>query len=114
MAKAEQQHKSKFIDFRSRRSVHVALRTDTHKELRKALMERDISMQEMFQRFSELVVSLDKKAIKILEDLERDKREGNLKRIQKPVIDNRGAKAIYDLIAEDSEIESKLNEEEDE
>ena len=114
MAKAEQQHKSKFIDFRSRRSVHVALRTDTHKELRKALMERDISMQEMFQRFSELVVSLDKKAIKILEDLERDKREGNLKKIQKPVIDNRGAKAIYDLIAEDSEIESKLIEEEDE
>ena len=113
MAKAEQQHKSKFIDFRSRRSVHVALRTDTHKELRKALMERDISMQEMFQRFSELVVSLDKKAVKILDDLERDKREGNLKRVQSPVIDNRGAKTIYDLIAEESEIETKSNEDDD-
>lgn len=77
-------------------------------------MERDVSMQEMFQRFSELVVSLDKKAIKILDDLEKDKREGNLKRIRQPVIDNRGAKAIYDLIAEESEIEAKSNEEEDE
>lgn len=114
MAKAEQEHKSKFIDFRSRRSVHIALRTETHKELRKALMERDVSMQEMFQRFSELVVSLDRKAIKILDELERDKREGNLKRNRQPTIDNRGAKTIYDLIAEESEIEIKQNEEEDE
>ena len=114
MAKAEQEHKSKFIDFRSRRSVHIALRTETHKELRKALMERDVSMQEMFQRFSELVVSLDRKAIKILDELERDKREGNLKRNRQPTVDNRGAKTIYDLIAEESEIEIKQNEEEDE
>jgi len=114
VAKAEQEHKSKFIDFRSRRSVHIALRTETHKELRKALMERDVSMQEMFQRFSELVVSLDRKAIKILDELERDKREGNLKRNRQPTIDNRGAKTIYDLIAEESEIEIKQNEVEDE
>ena len=77
-------------------------------------MERDVSMQEMFQRFSELVVSLDRKAIKILDELERDKREGNLKRNRQPTIDNRGAKTIYDLIAEESEIEIKQNEVEDE
>lgn len=114
MAKAEQaEHKSKFIDFRSRRSVHIALRSETHKELRKVLVERDLSMQEMFQRFSELVVLMDKKATRILDDLERDKRSGNLKRIQSPKIDDRGAKAIYDLIAEQSEIEHAQTEGED-
>ena len=113
VAKAEQEHKSKFIDFRSRRSVHVALRSETHKEIRKVLVERDISMQEMFQRFSELVVSMDKRALKILDDLERDKREGNLKRIQRATIDDRGAKAIYDIIAQESEIEVIENDDED-
>lgn len=77
-------------------------------------MERDVSMQEMFQRFSELVVSMDKKAQKILDDLERDKRSGNLKKTQNTKIDDRGVKTIYDIIAEDSEIENQRGEDEDE
>lgn len=71
-------------------------------------------MQEMFQRFSELVIAMDKRAIKVLDDLEKDKRSGNLKRTQTQQIDDRGVKAIYDLIAEDSQIEDKRGEDEDE
>lgn len=104
--------KSKFVDFRSRRSVHIALRSETHKELRKALVERDLSMQELFQRFSELIVSADKRALKIFEELERDKRSGNIRR-ESSSIDKRSASTLYDLIAEDSEIEVKEKDDED-
>ena len=102
MAVAQQEHKSKFIDFRRRRSVHVALFSDTHKDLRKSLVERDLSMQELFQRFSELVVSGDKKATRIVDDLEKDKRSGNVPK-PREAIDKRSKSMIYDLIEETEE-----------
>lgn len=107
----EQEHKSKFIDFRLRRSVHIALFSDTHKDLRKSLVERDLSMQELFQRFSELVISGDAKAVRIVSDLEKDKRSGNLLR-PRDAIDRRGKLLIYDLIEEDDR--NDRNNEEDE
>ena len=102
MVKVEQEHKSKFIDFQTRRSVHVALFSDTHKDLRKALVERDLSMQELFQRFSELVVSGDKKATKIVDELEKDKRSGNVPK-PREAIDKRSKSMIYDMIEESKE-----------
>ena len=71
-------------------------------------------MQEMFQRFSELVVSMDRRAVKILDELERDKREGSLKRIQNPPIDYRSTETIYDMIAKEQVIENAQNEDGDE
>lgn len=82
----------------------MALFSDTHKDIRKALVERDLSMQELFQRFSELVVAGDKRATKIVEDLERDKRSGNIKKSQMQM-DNRSRALIYDMIEEDMGVE---------
>jgi hypothetical protein len=113
VAKAAQaEHKSKFIDFQRRRSVHISLFTETHKELRKALVERSLSMQELFQRFSELVLSGDKRAVKILDDLEKDKRTGAISK-PRTSVDKRSASVIYDIIAAESEIENQPKEEED-
>lgn len=108
MVKAAEQaeHKSKFIDFRTRRSVHIALLSGTHKDLRKSLVERDLSMQEMFQRFSELVVSGDKRACKIVDDLEKDKRSGNLVR-PKNSIDKRSQNLIYDMLEEGNDTDEE-------
>lgn len=102
MVAQQVEHKSKFIDFRGRRSVHVALFSDTHKDLRKALVERDLSMQELFQRFSELIISGDKKAIRIVDDLEKDKRSGNVVK-PKSSIDRRSQDLIYDMLEESKE-----------
>lgn len=113
MVKVAAEHKSQFIDFRNRRSVHVALLSQTHKDLRKSLVERDLSMQEMFQRFSELVVSDDKRIIKLLDELERDKRSGNLTKRTSLKTDKRSVGQIYDIIAEESAIESTEQEDED-
>lgn len=68
-------------------------------------------MQELFQRFSELVLSGDKHATKILNDLERDKRSGSIKRPQS-VVDSRSTKIIYDIIAAESDVEN-LGEDDD-
>lgn len=103
---AEQEHKSKFIDFRGRRSVHVALFSDTHKDLRKVLVERDLSMQELFQRFSELIISGDKKAIRIVDDLEKDKRSGNVVK-PRTAIDKRSQSLIYDMMEENGQREEE-------
>ena len=108
---ASAEHKSKFIDFRRRRSVHIALYNETHKNLKKALVEHDLSMQEMFQRFSELVIAGDKRATRIVEDLERDKRSGNIVKPKK--IDNRSADTIYDIIAAESQISTDMEDEDD-
>ena len=106
------EHKSKFIDFQRRRSVHISLYTDTHKELRKALVERSLSMQELLQRFSELVLSGDKRATKILDDLEKDKRTGSISKPRNSV-DKRSASVIYDIIASESELDSSTEGDED-
>jgi len=86
------------IDFRVRRCVHIALYTDTHLQLRKVALERGVSMQEMFQRFADLVVSGDKQMGKVLDELERDKLSGTLKRDVSKKLDQKGLRTIYDII----------------
>ena len=99
--------KVNFIDFRKRKSVHIALHTDTHKNFRKVLLDKDLSMQEVFQKFSELAVMGDKRAIKILEEAVNEKRLGLSKR-SSSVIDVSNLDTIYSLI------EGSQSEEEDE
>lgn len=89
--------KVNFIDFRKRRSVHIALHTDTHKNFRKVLLDKDLSMQEVFQKFSELAVTGDKRAMKILEEAVDEKRLELSKR-SSSVIDVRNLDTIYSLI----------------
>lgn len=89
------------LDFRIRRSVHVALLTETHKELRKSLLDKDLSMQEVFQKFSELIVSGDKRALKIIEELMKEKREGSIKKAKFSYTKVNSEK-IYELIGEES------------
>lgn len=66
-------------------------------------------MQEAFQKFSELAVDGDKKALKILDDLVNEKRLGASKR-SSSVIDIRNIDTIYSIIESHN---SKEEEEED-
>ena len=89
------------FDFRIRRSVHIGLHNETHKDLRHILLDKELSMQEVFQKFSELIVSDDKRAIKILDELSKEKREGRAKKA-KPVQKKSNIDSIYDMIGENS------------
>ncbi len=89
------------IDFRLRRSVHVALLTDTYKNLRSVLLEKDISVQSAFQKFAELIVSGDKRADKILDELLVEKREGQIKKARFVYASKTTPENLYDLIGDD-------------
>lgn len=86
--------------------------TDTHKDLRKALLDKDLSMQEVFQKFSELIVSGDKRALKIIEELIKEKREGSIRKAKFSYTKVNSEK-IYDLIGEES-LKNQTYEDEDE
>ena len=88
--------------------MHVALYTETHREFRKVLIDRELSMQEVFQKFSELAASGDKRVSKILDELVNEKREGSSKRTSN-VIDIRNIDNIYQIIGDST----SSNEEED-
>jgi hypothetical protein len=89
---------AKLLALRSRKSVHVALFSETHKELRKNLLDKELSIQEVFEKFAQLVNIQDKRAVKILEELVQEKREGILNRLSKSKIDNRSVDDLYAAI----------------
>lgn len=100
---AREQHKIKnLIDFRTKKSVHISLFIETHKEFRKNLLDKDLSIQEVFEKFARLVNMQDKRALKILEELVREKREGILNRLQANKFNDRTAEDLYAAIKEQS------------
>ena len=98
---------AKLLALRSRKSIHVALFSETHKELRKNLLDKELSIQEVFEKFAQLVNVQDKRAIKILEELVQEKRESVLNRLSRSKIDNRSIEDLYAAI----ESENLYNEE---
>lgn len=100
----------KLLEVRSKKSVHVVLFTETHREFRKNLLDKDLSIQEVFEKFARLVNVQDKRAVRILEELVQEKREAIVNRLTKSKIDNRSADDLYAVIQK----ESLLNEEEGE
>ena len=94
------------IDFRKRKSVHVSLFSDTHRDFRKILIDRELSMQEVFQKFSELAASGDRRASKILDELVEEKRAGSVSRT-KTSIDVRSIDSIYKLIGDNTAQENE-------
>ena len=72
---------AKYKDFDRRKSIHVKLYTETHAAFRIELMKKKLSMQEVFEDFAQRVVSGDGFAHRVLETIERRKRN---KEIEKP------------------------------
>ena len=93
-----QAHKiARLIEFKRKKSVHVTLFTDTHKEFRKVLLDKDLSIQEVFERFAQLVNVQDKRAEKILDEIAQDKREKIVNRIANK-INTSSVNDLYDAI----------------
>lgn len=80
--------------------------TETHREFRKILIDKELSMQEAFQKFSELAVMGDRRAQKILDELSREKREF-ISKDGEIVIDARNVDNIYDIIESNNSFEDE-------
>jgi len=84
----------KIISLETRKSVHVNLTRVTHSEFRKVLFDYSLSMQEVFEKFSNLVGENDSVAMSIIEATYKDKRDRVLK------VTHREAENLYDAISE--------------
>jgi hypothetical protein len=69
-----------FVD---KKSIHIKLSPDVHASLRTKLFNFNLTMQDIFDGFARLVTKDDKKAIKILEFLAKEKIEDSLLKSEK-------------------------------
>ena len=67
--------------FQDNKSVHINLSLSTHGEFRAILVKRGLSMQEVFERFASEVVEGNASFLKILDDIAKQQRNKEFKRI---------------------------------
>ena len=70
-------------DFETKKSVHINLTKSTHAELRMILFKRGLSMQEVFDSLASRICDRDSHLIDILDDVEKSKREKQIKKVSK-------------------------------
>lgn len=83
------------VDFQNRKSVHINLTRATHSEYRKKLFDYSLSMQEVFELFARLTSEGDKRAVSIVDEAFRNKREKAVKSFND--VEKRN---LYDAISE--------------
>lgn len=89
--------------FTSKKCIHVKLSKDVHTGLRSKLLERGMSMQEVFDEVARLVAVGDKRLEKILDEYARKKLQSEIDRLSAPRkpqvrMDELDKDALYDLI----------------
>jgi hypothetical protein len=85
----------RYVDFETKKSIHINLTKRTHAEFRKILFELDLSMQEVFEKFADLAASEDSRALSVMKEAKSDKRIKVLKGI-----DKLESESLYDAISE--------------
>ena len=65
----------KYKDFDIRKSLHVNLLKETHCSLKICAFRHQLSMQEIFEDLARQIVENEPHMVKLLEDLQRRKRE---------------------------------------
>ena len=83
-----------------KKSVHIALFGTTHTAFKKELVGRGLSMQETIEYFATLASDGHPHVIKMLDDLERSKRDREVTRLEEKYSEN-----LYDVIGDDNPFE---------
>ena len=100
MPKHDDSTNSRLIDYQTKKSVHINLTKSTHSELRIILFQMGLSMQEVFDRIASMICDKDPYMLKTLNEIERLKREKQIKKVSKS-----DAESIFDLIESDNPFE---------
>jgi hypothetical protein len=82
-------------DYTARRTIHIKLWTETHKNLKKVAAEVGLSMQEIINELAERVGNGDNRVMKILEEYKLNKRNKEEKSLRGKV----DATDVYAAIA---------------
>lgn len=95
---------SKLIDFATKKSVHINLSKGAHAALKIACFKRDLSIQEVFEEFAQMVGQEKSDAITVLEDLSLRKRNKIIRQLSE-----QDADSIFDLIEIDNPLSRSEN-----
>jgi len=82
---------------KSKKSVHINLKYDTHKGFKIECFKRNLSMQEVFEEFASKVANEQNDVIKILENLSKAKQIKSVRNYTKSETDS-----IFNLLEEDN------------
>lgn len=80
-----------------KKSVHVSLFTSTLTGFRKILLERQLSVQEVFEHFASLVKDEHPSLMKLLEEYSESKKEKLITQLEEKYTEN-----LYKLISEEN------------
>ena len=85
-----------------KKSVHIALFGATHSAFKKELVGRGLSMQETFEYFASQTADNHPQIIKMLDELERLKRDNEVSRLE-----DKYAANLYDVIGDENPFEEE-------
>tara|TARA_R110000824_G_scaffold60853_17_gene162463 strand:+ start:1580 stop:1879 length:300 start_codon:yes stop_codon:yes gene_type:complete len=80
-----------------KKSVHVSLFSKTHIDFKKAVIDRDLSMQEVFEYFATQFAEGHPALVKIIEQYCQEKKENLVQRLEEKYTEN-----LYDAIGFDN------------
>lgn len=82
-----------------KKSIHIKLYSNTHAAFRIKLLEKQLTMQEVFEECVQRIVTNDPLFVELLEEVVINKKEKQLKQLY-----SSDAESIYDVIGDDSPI----------
>jgi len=94
--KAEARVKA-LLNANRKKSVHISLFAKTHVDFKKAVVDKGLSMQEVFEHFASLFAEGHPAMSKIVDDYCVAKRENLVNQIEEKYTEN-----LYDAIGEDN------------
>ena len=73
--------KKTYASFETKKSVHFNITRESHSHLRIACFKRKLSMQEVFEEFTQRIVAEDPAIMRMMDQLEIDKRNKTIKKL---------------------------------
>ena len=80
-----------------KKSIHIKLLSNTHSAFRIKLLEKQLSMQEVFEECAHRIVTNDPVFVELLNEIVENKKQKHLKQLY-----SSDADSIYDAIGDDS------------
>jgi 23S rRNA maturation-related 3'-5' exoribonuclease YhaM len=101
-----------FLD--THKDLHIKITKPAHVALRALMFKKELSMQELFEEFVQLIVSEDPRTARIIEQLVVKKAQAKLDKVKKqPSMSELDQDTLYNLLENQSPLGTGEEEEED-
>ena len=94
--------KKTYESYETKKSIHFNITRESHSHLRIACFKRKLSMQEVFEEFSQRIVAEDPVVMRMLDQLEIDKRNKTIKKLSAE-----DAESIFNVIESNNPLKAE-------